>query len=280
MMRFETVVGDLAFPECPRWRGDTLWFVDVADRRVLALRPGATLEQVAAVDWQPGGLGFARDGAVVAVSMLERRLVRLEGGQTSVVADLSGLAARPCNDMVVDREGRAYVGCVGVPFAEYNTGVGAGSLLLVDPDGTASVVATGVSTPNGCVVTAEGDTLIVAESIAERLSAFDIAPDGSLGARRTFCELGCHCDGICLDARGSVWVSSPRTDGLLKVDAAGGIVERIETERSVVACALGGEDGRTLYVCSVASMSEGDRRTARSGRIEAARVDVPGVEMP
>jgi sugar lactone lactonase YvrE len=130
------------------------------------------------------------------------------------------------------------------------------------------------------VVTPDGTTLIVAETIALRLTAFDVAPDGSLSGRRVFADVGHRTDGLCLDAEGAVWVASPNSGAVFRVDADGRVVAHIETGRRVLACALGGADGRTLHLCTVDFLPVEEMASARSGRIETMRVDVPGVELP
>jgi sugar lactone lactonase YvrE len=280
MIEFETVVDGLVFPECPRWRTDTLWFVDIMAESVLRLDPDGTVQPVATVPGWPAGLGFTADGAVLVVSMQDRRLCKVVDGALVLVADLSALSEHPCNDMVTDRNGRSYIGAMGVPLNEVSLARPSGSVIMVEPDGSSRIVAGELVTPNGCVLSADGSTFVIVEAYGERLSAFDVAPDGSLSARRVFSEVGCHIDGICMDEEGSIWAGSPRTNTLLRVDPDGQVAERLETERSVIACALGGADGRTLYCCTVDSMHNPDRMGARAGRIESLRVDVPGAEMP
>jgi sugar lactone lactonase YvrE len=182
--------------------------------------------------------------------------------------------------MVVDARGRAYVGSIGAPILQTELAIETGALILVEPDREPRVVADKLSFPNGCALTPDGRTLIVAETIAERLTAFTVDPDGSLGDRRVFAEVGHRTDGICLDAEGAVWVASPNSGAVFRVRDGGEVVAHIDVGRRVLACALGGPDGRTLYLCSVDFLPLEETRTARSGRIETLRVDVPGVEAP
>jgi sugar lactone lactonase YvrE len=273
-------VDGLVFPEGPRWRGDALWCSDIFGHRVLRIGSDGAVHTVAHVPTQPSGLGFLPDGSLLVVSMLDRWLLRVDGGAATRAVDLSPWALHECNDMVVDARGRAYVGSIGVPIMQSDTAVETGSLILVEPGREPRVVADRLSFPNGCAVTADGRTLIVAETIACRLSAFDIEPDGSLSGRRVLADIGHRTDGLCLDAEGAVWVASPNSGAVFRVRADGKVVEHLELGRRVLACALGGADGRTLYLCSVDFMPVEEMAAARSGRIETLRVDVPGVELP
>jgi sugar lactone lactonase YvrE len=276
----QTLVDGLGFPEGPRWRGDTLWCSDIFGHDVLRVAPDGTTQTVAVVHTQPSGLGWLPDGRLLVVSMLDRKLLCVDGSAISEAADLSGLASHECNDMVVDARGRAYVGSIGAPITQSDAAVGTGSLILVEPGREPRVVADGLSFPNGCVVTPDGGTLIVAETVALRLTAFDIAPDGSLSGKRLFADVGHRTDGICLDAEGAVWVASPNSAAVFRVRDGGEVVERLDLERRVLACALGGPDGRTLYLCSVDFVPVEEMATARTGRIDTLRVDVPGVGLP
>ena len=184
--------------------------------------------------------------------MLDRMLMRLEPDGAFVVhADLSALAPGACNDMVVDAHGRAYVGnfgfdmYAGEPARETN-------ILFVDTDGTVSVAADGMAFPNGSVITADGSTLLVGESMASRISAFDIGPDGTLSNRRVWAQLeGATVDGMCLDAEGAVWAACPFTGRVLRVREGGEVVDEVKgTHPGAFACMLGGDDRRTLYLCT------------------------------
>ena len=181
--------------------------------------------------------------------------------------------------MVVDAVGRAYVGSFG-----YDLLAGAApepaDLVRVDPDGTVSVAADGMHFPNGMVLTDDGGTLIVAETSGGRLTAFDVAADGSLSRRRTFAELpGLAPDGICLDAAGEIWVATARTPEVVRVREGGEVTGRVTVSSGSLsyACMLGGEDGRTLFVCTAPTFLPGG---PRAGRIEVASVDVPRAGRP
>jgi sugar lactone lactonase YvrE len=233
------------------------------------------------VPQQPSGLGWLPDGRMLIVSMLDRRLLRLEDGALVEHADLSQLATGQCNDMVVDSHGRAYVGNFG--FDLYG-GEDAREtcIILIEPDGATRVAAEGIGFPNGSVITEDGNTLIVAESYGGRLIAFRIADDGVLVERRVYAQLqGAIPDGICLDAEGAVWLACPVTGRVLRVREGGDVLDEIKvTNVGAYACMLGGDDRRTLYICTAASSDPKETVSLASGRIEAIPVDVPGVGLP
>ena len=276
----EVLVAGLTFPEAPRWRDGKLWFSDFYSHRVLTVDLAGRLETVVEVPQRPSGLGWRPDGTLLVVSMLDRRLLRVDGGKTHVVADLSALATGPCNDMVVDAAGRAYVGNFGF---DRHRGEPERSTCLarVDVDGRVIRVAEDLHFPNGTVITPDGGTLIVAETLAHRLTAFDIAADGTLLNRRVLATLeGCFPDGICLDADGAVWVADARRNRVLRVRADGTLDRTLTTgQNGAFACMLGGPDRRTLFVLT--NTGSGPAMAQKTdGRIETYRVDVPGAGLP
>ncbi len=271
----------LAFPEGPRWRDGRLYFSDQHDRRVLAVDPNGACETIVEVPEQPSGLGWLPDGRMLIVSMLDRRVLRLEGDELIEHADLASLAAGECNDMVVDAHGRAYVGNFG--FDMYGGEDARDTCIIaVEPDGRAHVAAEGLAFPNGTVITGDARTMIIGESYGGRLTAFSIAPDGSLGDRRVFAQLhGAVPDGICLDAEGAVWVACPLTGRCLRVRDGGEVVDEIKVSHDFAyACMLGGDDRRTLFMCTAPSSDPKETLRLRTGRIETARVAVPGGGLP
>jgi sugar lactone lactonase YvrE len=275
------VLDGLAFPEGPRWHDGHLVFSDQHNRRVVRMDPSGNAETVVEVPEQPSGLGWLPDGRMLVVSMRDRRLLRLEGSQLVEHADLSTLATGECNDMVVDSRGRAYVGNFG--FDLYGGEEARETcIILIEPDGTTRVAADGIGFPNGSVITDDGRTLIVAESYGGRLIAFRIADDGLLVERRVFAQLeGAIPDGICLDAEGAVWLACPVTGRVLRVRDGGEVLDEIKvTNAGAYACMLGGEDRRTLYICTAASSDPKETVSLASGRIEAIPVDVPGAGLP
>jgi sugar lactone lactonase YvrE len=276
------VLDGLAFPEGPRWHDERLWFSDQHDKRVVAMDVDGKAETIVEVPQQASGLGWLTDGRLLVVSMLDRKMMRLETDATLVVhADLSELAPGACNDMVVDARGRAYVGNFG--FDMYGGEKPRETCLIaVEPDGSARVAAEEMAFPNGSVITADGSTLLVGESMASRISAFDIAPDGTLGNRRVWAQLeGATVDGMCLDAEGAVWAACPFTGRVLRIREGGEVVDEVKgTHPGAFACMLGGDDRRTLYLCTAPTHVPDEARFAHGGRIEAVPVDVPGAGWP
>ena len=276
----QTVVDGLAFAEAPRWHGGKLWFSDMYTHSVHCLEPDGTLTTVAEVPGRPSGLGWLPDGRLLVVSMAERKLLRLDPEGLVVHADLSQPASFDCNDMVVDSHGRAYVGNLGFDVFGGAT-MQPADLVMVTPDGHARPVAEGLLFPNGAVITPDGKTLIIAETYGYRLTAFDVAADGSLSGRRSWAELGqVMPDGICLDAAGAVWAGSPLTSEFLRLREGGEITDRIACTQPAIACALGGADGHTLYMISGPTTRPEEALAARAGRIESVRVPIPGAGLP
>ena len=266
----DVVLDGLAFPEGPRWHDGRLWFSDMHAHVVLALDPSSgKAETIVEVPACPSGLGWLPDGTLLVVSMEDRSVLRYDGARLSPHADLSPWATWHCNDMVVDAQGRAYVGNFGFDLhaqAEFK----AAALVLVEPDGAARVVADELLFPNGTVITPDGSTLIVGESGGQRLTAFDIAADGSLSNRRVWAQLDAGTpDGICLDGDGTVWLASPFTNDVIRVREGGEVVETVPVERGAFACMLG--DGH-LYICTAESSDPVESARLRTGRIERVAV--------
>ncbi|MPY94181.1 MAG: gluconolactonase [Acidimicrobiia bacterium] len=281
MVALEVLVDGLMFPEGPRWRDGRLWFSDFYSHRVLAVGLDGVLEDMAKVPSQPSGLGWLPDGRLLVVSMLDRRVLRREpDGSLVLHADLSAHATGPCNDMVVDGAGRAWVGNFG--FDRHAGEEPATTVLVrVDPDGAVTPAADDVFFPNGSVVSPDGATLVVGETWRQRLTAWDIRPDGSLANRRTWADIAPHWpDGICLDAEGAIWVADPRGNVVVRVHEGGEISARAPTgDLGAFACMLGGAERRTLFVCTCSG--SGPHAAARTdGRIELTEVDVPGAGWP
>ncbi len=276
----EVLLDGLTFPEAPRWRDGRLWFSDFYSHRVMSVGLDGRAQTIVQVPQRPSGLGWTPAGELLVVSMLDRRLLRFDGKRLQQVADLSAVATGPCNDMVVDAAGRAYVGNFGYDRhngeAERNA-----CLARVDPDGRVLRAAEDLVFPNGTVITPDGRTLIVGETFANRLTAFDRGEDGSLANRRVFAELpGCYPDGICLDAEGAVWVANPRGERVLRVLEGGRIADSVATpQRGSYACMLGGPDRRTLFILTNTGSGPAMAQKAE-GRIETVRVPVPGAGLP
>ena len=277
----EILLDGLMFPEGPRWHENKLWFSDMHAGQVMTVDMDGRSEIITTVPNSPSGLGWLPDGRLLVVSMLDRRLLRLDEGGLTEVADISQLASFHCNDMVVDDRGRAYIGNFGF---DLNTGApfSPAEVILVHPDGQAMVAADEMAFPNGSVITPDGKTLIVAETFGSRLSAFDIAGDGSLSNRRIWAEVeGAFPDGICLDAEGGIWVASPSGKiGVMRVCEGGEITHFIDVATHAYACMLGGPQRRTLFMLTAETINPDGARAKSSGRIEMVQVDVPGAGLP
>jgi len=244
------LLSGLVIGESPRWHEGRLWFSNWGAQEIIAVDVEGNSEVVTSVPTTiPFSIDWLPDGRLLVVSGPEALLLRREpDGSLVIHADLSSLA-RGWNEIVVDGRGNAYVNGSNFDFlggGEFTPGI----IALVTPDGSVRQVADGIAFPNGMTVTPDNSTLIVAESFASRLTAFDIASDGSLSNRRVWAELGQGGDGICLDAEGAVWCSATK-DGkptCVRVREGGQVLQTIELDRSCFACMLGGEDGKTLFM--------------------------------
>ncbi|GAF45516.1 SMP-30/gluconolactonase/LRE family protein [Rhodococcus wratislaviensis] len=284
------------FLESPRWHEGRIWVTDFFTNQILsATETGADLRVEAVVPQQPSGIGWLPDGRLVVVSMRDHRLLRREvSGALVTHAYLGDRACGFPNDMVVAADGRAYVGNFGFDLqsgAPMETAV----LLCVDPDGAVTEVADDLWFPNGMVISDDG-SLIVGESFGNRVTEFDIQPDGGLTGRRDFARFGplptvraiadflpglsVTPDGCCLDADGALWVADAVNGRVLRVVRGGEIVDTIEPGAGVFACMLGGADGRTLFMCAAPDSDEEARSAARDAQLLATTVDVPRAGRP
>jgi sugar lactone lactonase YvrE len=284
----EPFVSGLFFGECPRWHEGRLWYSDFFDHAVFSVSPDGERRVEVAFDGEPAGLGWLPDGRLLINSRLDRVILRREPDGTLVEhGDLRPWATWHANDMVVASNGQAYSGNFGFDLDGLHDGttdasaISTASLIRVDPDGTSHEAAGDFQFPNGTVITEDGATLIIAESLGGRLSAFDRAADGSLGNRREWASLK-HVapDGICLCADGSVWVANALGAECLRVAEGGDILERVTTSRSCFACMLGDDDRRTLYLVTAADSNASVARAARNGALEKVRTNIPGAGLP
>ncbi len=279
--RLTTVLDGLAFGEGPRWHNGRLWFSDMHAHRVMATTEDGVAEVICEVPDQPSGLGWDPHGNLLIVSMIDRRLVRLTAdGSLAEVANLFDIAPWHCNDMVVSASGHAYIGNFGFDF-DHGAKPHRTNIVRVGPDGAVSEAAGELGFPNGMVITPDGATLVVGESFGGVLTAFDIASDGSLSNRREWAKLeGAVPDGICLDAAGAIWIACPLTGRVLRIAEGGEVLDEISCGRGAFACMLGGDDRRTLFVCTAEGSNPAETVKTMTGRIEAARVDTPGAGLP
>lgn len=278
--RTEILLSGLSFPEAPRWHDGRLWFTDQHARKIMAVAPTGQAECILGTDDLPGGLGWLPDNTPLVVAMTERKVYRLAHDGMALHADLSELAQFHCNDMVVSADGRAYVGNFGYDL-HGGAARAATHLIVIEPDGTSRIAATGLVFPNGSVITPDNASLIVAETFAHCLTAFSIGEGGVLHTPRLWADLGkITPDGICLDASGALWVASPSTHEVVRVKPGGEILARIHSIGVPYACMLGGQDRRTLFILTAETDDPEQADKIRSGRIEIIPVDTPGTGLP
>jgi sugar lactone lactonase YvrE len=280
---FTTLAEGGGFFEGPRWHEGRWWASDFYRQTVFAYDPAGGAEEIMTVDAQPSGLGWRPDGSLLVVSMRDHKVLRRDlDGAVTEVADLTEHCGGLMNDMAVDGQGRAWVGDFGFDLMAGGTPQPA-SLKRVDPDGTVTVAATDLLFPNGSVVTADGTTLIVGETMGARYTAFTIAEDGTLTDRRTWGDTpGLAPDGCSLDAEGHIWAADGLGKRCARVAPGGGIVEEIvpPDDLATYACMLGGDDGRTLLLCCAPDYFEHNRANAREAVLLTTTVDVPHAGLP
>jgi sugar lactone lactonase YvrE len=273
MTELHALMTGISFGESPRWHDDRLWFCDWGAEELIALDEHGNSEVIVNVPSFPFCIDWLPDGRLLINAARQRAVLRLmDDGALATYADLSPLAAvPPNNEIVIDGRGNAYVNGGGFDMMAGEPPA-PGMIALVRPDGSATEVADGIEFGNGMAITADDRTLITAESYANRLTAFDIAPDGTLGNRRVWADLGDGVpDGICLDADGAVWYADVPNKRCRRVREGGEVLDTIEVDRGCFACMLGGSDGRTLFIVArewhgVGNMIGGER----SGQILTA----------
>jgi sugar lactone lactonase YvrE len=275
----DVLVDGLAFGEGPRWRDGRLWFCDVHAGEVATVDMEGRRENVAAIDGAPAGLGWLPDGTLLVTRGRPAAVMAVTtDGVVSEYVDLTPVTAFLPNDMVVDTDGRAWVGACDIG----GTAMPALSQLLrIDTDRSVSVVDAALRFPNGAVVTGDGHTLIVAETLGSGMTAFTLGSDGRATGKRTWALVpGSFPDGICLDAEGAVWFADPIARAAIRVREHGEVIGRVETDLGCFACTLGGADGRTLFLVTGELAEPETARTSRRGRIETVAVEVPGSGSP
>ena len=298
MARTLRLVADgIHFAEGPRWRDGRLWFSDFYAHCIYSVsEEGGDMRVEVQLDGeeQSSGLGWMPDGSLLFVKMQAQEVWRRwPDGRLTLHADLSAIATFWCNDMVVDAEGRAYVGNFGFDLDAELSARGSESVLadhpttplaLIGADGSVRKAAGDerFSFPNGMVITPDGKTLIVGETLAGRLTALDIGANGELSNRRVWAATVPHIpDGICLDGDGAVWIADPLSPACVRIAQGGGVLETVETSGlNCYACILGGEDGRTLFMLVAPSSHRDHASTDKAGRIYACKVDVPHTGWP
>jgi len=272
----KVVADNLGFVEGPRWHNGELWFSDFYHRTVNSVDESGKVTRRAYVPGQPSGLGFAPDGALMVVSTHEGHLLRIDDQGPLLVADIGAVYRGGLNDMLVDASGRAYIST----FPAHSAGARVRDfarppsvpLFTVSPEGEVSVAADGFAIANGMALTADGGTLIVAETLGNQLTAFDVGKDGALSGRRIFADCGeRQPDGICLDPNGAIWYGSPFTSEFVLVADGGEVLEVVASPgRWAVACAMDPE-GTTLWCATVALTIEEYQEGRGRGAIEFSK---------
>jgi sugar lactone lactonase YvrE len=278
----QTLLAGLAFGESPRWHDDRLWFSHWGAQEVVAVDLEGKSEVVVRVPSFPFSIDWLPDRRLLITSGYGRPLVRREpDGSLVDHADLSGGLDRGFNEIVVDGRGNAYVNGAGFDLLAGEE-FAPGFVALVTPDGSARRVADSIAFPNGMAVTPDNSTLIVAESYARRLTAFDIAADGNLSNRRVWADLGDGVpDGICLDAEGAVWYGDVPNQRCVRVREGGEVLQTIDLDRGCFACMLGGPDGRTLFMMAAEWHGPGNMTGApRTGQVLTVQASAPGAGWP
>lgn len=268
----------IVFGESPRWHDGRVWFSDWGAHQVIALDPGGRSEVVVSVPSFPMCIDFLPDGRLLVVDSARRRLLRREpDGSVVPHADLAPISLKPWNEVVVDADGNAYVNNAGYDFPGGEPAPG--SVVLVTAAGAVRPVAGDLAFPNGMAITADGGTLVVAESHASRLTAFDIEPDGGLGARRVWADTpGDHPDGICVDAEGAIWYADVATGRCVRVREGGQVLDAVELDRGAFSCTLSRDGQPTLYV--VGQRWGGAPSAEPTGQLVAFPAPAPGAGRP
>ncbi|MQA83854.1 MAG: SMP-30/gluconolactonase/LRE family protein [Streptosporangiales bacterium] len=268
----------IAFGESPRWHDGRLWFSDWGAHQVIALDPDGSHEVVASVPSFPMCIDFLPDGRLLVVDSAQRRLLRREPDGSMVThAELPPVSQGAWNDIVVDERGNAYVNNIGFDFPEGE--FAPGFVVLVTPEGAVRRVAEDLAFPNGMAITADGRTLIVAESYGNRLTAYDIGPDGDLANPRVWADAGDdHPDGICVDAEGAVWYADVGNRHCVRVSEGGDVLGAVDLDRGAFACALTRGDRPQLYV--VGQEWGGPETTEPNGQVVVFPAPAPGAGRP
>ncbi|HEY1825278.1 MAG TPA: SMP-30/gluconolactonase/LRE family protein [Acidimicrobiales bacterium] len=279
--RAEVVREALSFGEDPRWHDGRLWYSDFYRHGVYSLDEAGEERLEHRVDAQPSGLGWLPNGDLVCVSMTDHRVLRFHDGEVSEFCDISAHCGFWANDMATSASGVSYVGNFGFDLhAMLRGGSVTGpfptaNVVVLSPSGEVLQVVPDLSFPNGTLITPDERTLIVAETTACRLSAFDVGEDGRLSNRRIWAAVdGVYPDGMCLDAEGQVWLANAVAAQCLRVKEGGEVTGAVQTSQVSFACALGAGDGRSLYVMTAPTSDPEGVSNALLGRVEVARVSV------
>ncbi|MFQ3207806.1 MAG: sugar lactone lactonase YvrE [Glaciecola sp.] len=282
MKQATTLIDGLYFGEAPRWHDGRLWYSDFYDKTVKSVDLKGNTKLEVQLDEQPSGLGWLPDGRLLVVGMQSLTLKRLEKSGLVMHADLSEYSTHLCNDMVVDKQGNAYVGNFGFNLDQEMQLRGVEGVLANHPKanivkvtakGEVSVATGDMSFPNGSVITPDGKTLIVAETLGLCLTAFDITEKSELVNRRVWANTGARVpDGICMNADGNIWIANAVSNECVLLAQGGEVLEIVSTSQNCYACMLGSEDDKTLFMLTAQSSHAALAGASRAGKIEMAKV--------
>ena len=282
----------LAYGEGPRWHEGRLWYSDFYRHGVFSMEGDGSDERLEVeVPGQPSGLGWTPDGDLLCVSGVDQRILRVHDGVATTFCDISEYCEFWANEMVVSSTGHCYVGSFGFDLDQTLLDIGVEGLLASPPPTTNLVVVSpqgeviqsipDIAFPNGSLISPDGTTLFVNETLAYRISAFTINDDGTLRDRRVWAQLEfVATDGSCLDADGEIWVANAIAPQCLRVKEGGEVTGVVNTTQNAFACMLGGEDRRTLYVMTAPNSSRFEIADVRLAKVESVRVDVGGAGLP
>jgi sugar lactone lactonase YvrE len=282
------------FGEGPRWHEGELYFSDFYAHKVYKADNYGNLKEVLEVPNQPSGIGWLPDGSMLVVSMIDRTVLQFKNNVVELYADISEFATFHANDMLVSPAGYCYVGNFGFDldtFIEEKTMAGLleppgppkAHLVMINQEKQPSIAAPFLDFPNGMVLTPDTKTLIVAESLGMRLTAFDVNADGTLTNKRLWADLSkylCAPDGICLDANNDVWVANAISKECLLIKQGGELVGKVTAPLNCYACMLGGQDKDTLFIMCAPTSNAKEASAGRNGCVFQARVETPGAGWP
>lgn len=265
-----TLLDGLSFLEAPRWHQGLLWVSEIPARRVLAIDAQGRIVREIKMPGHPCGLAFGSAGQILAVSMDERQVLELSGRSPRLVCDLREQLDSPLNDMCAFTDGQYFIGVQGFDFSR-GEAPRPGAIMLLRPDGTASVAAQSVCFPNGMHYQAQTRTLLVAETFASVISAFEVGADGQLSDRKVWAPLDdAMPDGIAMQGSDRLWVADPHQRRLLCVARGGQVLHEMRLEDTrPYACAIGGPQGRTLYVCCAPGFKRDSCMRLKLGKVLA-----------
>jgi sugar lactone lactonase YvrE len=270
----------LKFAKCPIWIGGKLLFLDVHDACIKSADLSGTVEVVRSLPFLPGGFGILANGDHFVCDAWRRKIFRWNSVRQTQAADLSDVARFCLSDGIIDSRGGMYVGDIGFNYLDPMVDPEPnGTIIHIDDTGQATVVARDLFYPSGMLVSENASTLIVAESLRHRLTAFDIELDGRLENRRVWAQLGDELkpDGICLDREAAIWVAG-MGEYALRVEEGGKITQKVRSERPVFSTTLGGPEQRHLFMCTSVSLDPVITRRTPSATIDVIEVEIPGIE--